>query len=486
MFNQYQWSLYLNSGGIEVCKMFENNITSSYTKSYIKSICKMHKYFCPSDIATISLEEDLNDVSVFLKNNSSLLESKTYTIKTALDYLYNIIDNGENLSVQQIFREFSYSVPFYSTILAIELPELFVPYYFIFNFQVLEDICIEFDILIPEIPNKKDYLNRFYYYGELCASFLEFRKKHNLTQFEFLAFLYDYAPNVTGGKNKYISNNLPKASNAFLIGAPADCDDLKNDKSFCSYWQCNEDTQIGDYAVMYLKNPISSINSVWRCVSKGYIDPLFYYYHYAYIAKPISIDKISKSELEKDDIFKSNSLVCKNMQGVNGWYLKPSEFNHLMDLGNAPKLKLDYSMPLVDVEISKEKDVENKLIKRLLTQLKYKECDYTQQFRIKLGNHNTALIPDFVLLPNSENKTAFAIIEAKITIPNKKALETVKVQAKSYARQLLAKYCIIASQEKVWIYCINDDYSKEIFSATWEDICKPDTFATLNKLIKKR
>ncbi|MGN0527669.1 MAG: type I restriction enzyme HsdR N-terminal domain-containing protein [Eubacterium sp.] len=485
MFNDYQWNLYLKAGGRQVVEMFEKNLTGEFTEEYICYISKFHKFYCPIISITNEINEQLVDIINDLNYGYSLLDEGKYNILSALEFVYNGIKGEDNLKAQKIFEFFSGSIPFYTTFLSIELPDLFTPYYFQFNFNFFEKICKEFEINIPEIPVKKDYEDRFYYYGALCASFTEFRDEHNMTPYEFCAFLYDYAPKVIGGIDSYIIKNIPEPTSAFFIGGTKDDAFLSYNKDVIDCWQCSPDAQPGDIAVMYLKTPISSVDSVWRCVSEGFNDPFAYYYRFVYIAKPYKIKRVSKNKLEKDKILRNIGIIRKNMQGINGVELKPSEYNHLMDLAKAPDLKLKYAQPIADVEISREEDVEKHLIKPLLEKLKYREKNYTQQLHIELGNHNTTLIPDFVLLPDETvgNQKAFAIIEAKKDIPNKKAFQDVKIQARSYARQLLSKYSVIASQEKVYISSCDDDFENYFFVKTWEELENPDTFSQLYKLI---
>jgi len=240
--------------------------------------------------------------------------------------------------------------------------------------------------------------------------------------------------------------------------------------------------------VMYLRSPISAVDSVWRSVSVGFNDPFFYYYRCTYIANPVAIKQISQKQLQKDAVFKNVSIVRKNMQGINGVELKPSEYNHLMDLAKADIPRLTFEIIDGDQEFTTEKDVENKLIKPLLEKLGYSDEDYTQQLRIRVGNRNFKLIPDFVLSPvlSQGHHSAFAIIEAKLHIPNSKSMEDVKIQARSYAVQLKTKYSIIASKDKLWISAAEDDYTKDIFVATWSELKNADTFSLLYKLIGRK
>jgi hypothetical protein len=140
--------------------------------------------------------------------------------------------------------------------------------------------------------------------------------------------------------------------------------------------------------------------------------------------------------------------------------------------------------PIKAHDITK-KAIEDELIKPLLKKLGYEDSEYKQQLYIEIGNHNYALIPDFVLSPVTSNGhySGFAIIEAKRSITTEKQLEEVKVQARSYAKMVGAKYSSIASQEGIWVTSAKDDYSKVIFHASWAELKNEDTFYELNEML---
>ena len=126
------------------------------------------------------------------------------------------------------------------------------------------------------------------------------------------------------------------------------------------------------------------------------------------------------------------------MQGINGVELYPSVYNYLVTKIKADVPLLEYEKTENDEAYTCEKDVENKLIKPLISKLGYTEDEYEQQLYIEIGNHNKALIPDFVLLPDKTHghTSGFGIIEAKRSIPSEKVLKEVFIQARSYARVL--------------------------------------------------
>ena len=181
--------------------------------------------------------------------------------------------------------------------------------------------------------------------------------------------------------------------------------------------------------VMYLRTPVSAVDSVWRSVSDGFNDPLFYYYRCTYISNPVRIKRITQKQLKQDCIFGNLSVVRKNMQGINGVELLPSQYNYLMDLADSDVKRLVYTVTKSGLELTNEKDVEDKLIKPLLNKLDYNNNQFEQQLRIEIGNHNKIIIPDFLILPIKTigHQSAFALIEAKYYIPSTSQFEQVKI-----------------------------------------------------------
>ncbi len=381
-------------------------------------------------------------------------------------------------SPQRIFEWFTNSIAYFSTQLSIELSGVFMPYYFKCNFNIFERVAQEFDIPLPEMPSKKDYKGRFFYYGEICAALYEFREKHNMSPYELCAFLYDFAPKYVGGVDSYIIQEIPEPKSAYFIGGSKDDCFLTDNPEEIACWQCNPDTMAGDMIVMYLRSPVSAIDSIWRSVSVGFNDPFFYYYRCTYISKPCKINHVSQKELGQDPVFRELPIVKKNMQGINGVELYPSVYNHLLDLTKANHPRLAFIENSENLTLIREKDVENQLIKPFLTNLGYNETDYRQQLYIEIGNHNHALIPDFVIHPvvSKGHQSAAYLIEAKYSIATAKLLEEAKTQARGYAKLLDAKYSVIAAKEGIWITSREDDYSKNILSFSWAELQNADNF----------
>ena len=501
MLNRFIWDTYLKAGGQEISNNFEsfinNEITKDRSKDYVDMIHKLWTFYCASPcnlncylkVLQYFFDDVLGDgITCGCAAVIDLPDDAEYSIESVLGCLHNGINYDGSLRENDIFVEFGEAIEYYSTFLFTVFPDAFVPYYFRCNFNVLTAIANEFGIELPPIPLKKDYARRFYYYGEVCAALQNFRIKNNLSPYELLAFLYDFAPKYLGGIDSYIIKDLPEPKSAYCIGGNANDAFNTASPNQITAWQTNPDTRAGDMMVMYRRTPVSAVDSVWRSVSVGFNDPFFYYYRCTYISNCTDVNQISQKQLQKDEIFKDLPIVRKNMQGINGVELLPSQYNHLMDLANADVPRLQYSEIDGDVTFINEKDVENKLVKELLKKLGYSADDYVQQLQIRVGNHNYKLIPDFVILPvvSSGHYSASFLIEAKLSIPTLSLLEETKIQARSYAKQLGAKYSVIASKEKVWITERSDDYSENIFVATWNEMNNSDIFYEIFKILGKK
>lgn len=496
MFNNYVWQLYLSSTNNEVVELFEASLVDPLPEVFVQEICDLHLCYCPSkDInknrIRWNLEElykDMHDEKRgFLYGCYSIFEMPEDTF--SIDEIYAIFIDGlaesGAKSDKETMEEFIHAMVYYTTFLSICFPEFFVPYCFQYNYNILEKIAHEFDILLPPVPVKKDYLGRIKYYLDICKALYEFREANGLSPYELCAFLYDFAPKYIGGTESYIISDLPDPKGIFFIGGDKDDEFLSDNVDIITPWQCNPDVKAGDLVVMYLRTPISSIDSIWRSVSVGFNDPFFFYYRCTYIAKPEKVKRIPLKKLQTDKVFKRLPIVRKNMQGINGVELMPSVYNHILDVSKSELSRLDFGFEERGDDFQREKDVEDKLIKPLLKQLGYTEDEYLQQLYIRVGNHNFALIPDFVIHPvvSFGHQSADFLIEAKLTIPSNKELEVVKGQARGYAKLLSAKFSVLISKEGIWITEDNDDYSTDVLKYTWEEMKSSDVFSQVFKLL---
>ena len=478
MLNKYIWQLYLDAGGEKTVKVFEDNFTKGMKKEYVDMITELHRIYHVSDSILDDERKQLNDLCKYLW--------VSYDSPFLLTDLYDRLINGSRTD-SQAFDELSWSIAYFSTLFSYFCPDIYVPYYFKFNYNVLEMIAEAFGIELPKIPKKVDYKGRFFFYEDICHALHDFRRKNELTPYELYAFLYDFAPKYIGGVDSYIITDLPEPKAAYFIGGSKDDSFLENNEEHITPWQCNPETKAGDMIVMYIRTPISAIDSVWRSCSVGFNDPFFYYYRCTYISNPKSINRIGLNDMKKDDVLGKLPIVRKNMQGVNGVELKPSEYARILKLGKCKAQAIKYTSDISDNTFCTEKDVEEKIIKPLLKQLGYSETDYVQQLYIEIGNHNHALIPDFVLLPKKKQNgfAAFAVIEAKLSVTKEKELSEAKKQARSYAKLLNAKKISVISKEKIWIFGDKDDFEKCVFEHTIHDLTDDDISKIRNELTKR-
>ena len=497
MLNKYVWDLYLQSGGNKTVTFFEKNLNASLSESYPDEIYHLQNYYCITQAILDDTKDQLQDLYAFLKESSTEVEKRFLKDEVSEEDAFEEIDElfrmdydeclEEQGSDKGVFELLTNNLEFLSTDYALSYPGLFVPYYFSSNYNVLTKIAETFDIKLPEIPRKSDYQARAWHYPNICKALYSFRLENHLSYYELCAFLYDFAPHYIGGIDSYIIQDLPAPKSAYFIGGGGKNSDAvaENNPNIIAFWQCNPDTRVGDMIVMYLRTPISSISSVWRSLSVGFIDPFFYYYRCTFIGKPQKVTRIPLQEIKRDAVLGKMPIVTQNMQGINGVELKPSEYNYIVEKSGKDLPKLEYAVPESNGSFVNEKEVEEKLIKPLLSRLGYKQEDYVQQMHVEIGNHNYALIPDFVLHPVNwgGHYSGFAIIEAKRSIKNEKQLNQVKTQARSYAKLLGTRYSVIASMEKIWVTSKKDDYTDNIMEVTWDALADADTFYNLEKLI---
>ena len=132
MLNKYEWELYLKAGGQQVVDMFNRNLSENFTQEYIDNIIQFHSFYCPSKNISQRLESQLNDLIKeckaekgtpfsFLANNDGLVIMFEDFIK-------------QDETPQRVFGTFASDLEYYTTMLSIAEPELFIPYYYRCNY----------------------------------------------------------------------------------------------------------------------------------------------------------------------------------------------------------------------------------------------------------------------------------------------------------------------------------------------------------------
>lgn len=495
----YQWKNYLNAGGQNVVNLFNGFLFDQHSLGMTMEECEiavaekikaLNNRYCPTpsindrcynaimDFSNIIVDGEIPDVF------GGIEPTTVHEAMTLFEAAIRDLSSEQTLSDSDIFDYFSNKIEYFSFYLSILYSDLFVPYFFYGNFNIVTYIATEFGMSLPAIPAKKNYLGRFYYYAELCDIFHAFREENGFSVPELWAFLYDYAPSCVGLTN-YIQESLPSPRSAFLIGSSPKDIYLGEQTTL---WQCNPNTRAGDMILMYMKHPDCKIGSVWRSVSAGFNDPFFWYYRCCYIRKAEKIDGFTLAQLTADKKWGKLPIVRKNMQGVNGVEVPPSLFNYLLNECNTTSIeRIAYAESLTDLSIVNEHDVEIKLVEPLLAKLGWQKSDYITQMNVKLGSGKDRLIPDYVIRPVEipRHESGQIIVEVKKSIKKAEQRDEAIGQARSYARQLKSQLCAVISQEGIWITAHNDDFNEIMFTASFEQLNDVDKFNELNKIIGK-
>ncbi|MBP5364864.1 MAG: type I restriction enzyme HsdR N-terminal domain-containing protein [Bacteroidales bacterium] len=377
--------------------------------------------------------------------------------------------------------------------------DFFKPIFNKLRFDIIRRNCDAIGLRLPPIPRSNDYKEYLMYYYDVCVAFNNFQKKNKLTDAEFCACLYDYAPMYI--KEESLSE-LPKPTNVWITGAaPGDFDILDNlgkgDNSGnpTLVWACNERTKRGDIVIIYCRTPRSCIHSIWRAKNDGIFNPFDYYHCRVNVCEGIRVPPITSKELKADPYFSQVPIVRKNLQGIKGVEFTAEDYSELLrfiaqkggDVSALPKLFEAGNYNFGEVKI--EKDVEEKILIPMLEKLGYSSDDWTRQLSLKAGRNQKA-IPDFVFFAKGERhfENAPFIIEAKYDMAYITDQQNAFTQALSYARMLRSKLMGICDKNRIILYNVNDDGScnrnQPIYENHWETIYSDELEgARLKKLI---
>lgn len=352
-------------------------------------------------------------------------------------------------------------------------PKYFFPYHFYPNFYALKKIFLGFGIYLPPVPKKNDTGERYFYYLELCESVYNYWTDLKLDEKHIPAFLYDFAPNVVDiSFPSIVSLDNPKR--AWFIGGGinhnGDFDYLdKIDSDSRSFWQGNNDTEVGDIIILYCLSPRSHIHSIWRALRNGDVEPFFHFYSTIWMGFPQKTIPISYSEMREDEVLKEFSLVKGSMQGINGRLIPKKYYDRIlfilktkgMDISNLPKLE---NISHTEIKLKNEKDVETKVLEPLLLNLGFSETDWRRQVSLRVGR-SEKVIPDYLIFPQIErhNKSVKSIWvwEAKYSVKSNAQLRVDFEQVVSYARLVCAEGVSLLSIEGLWICQAKYDFKFE-------------------------
>lgn len=359
-------------------------------------------------------------------------------------------------------------------------PEVFVPYAFPGQHDLLLRISATFEIPLPPVAGKKEHLERWLSYGHFSAAYQAFRWTHDLTVPELLAFLNDFAVTyvLTG-----LDPELPEPRNAWLLVGGGDKDGdfgwlEEATGASQTHWQGNLDMRRGDVCVMYVRSPVAAVHSLCRVVEDAYEDPFFHYKHAVQIGDFQRVPRVPFRELAADPVMAQSQHIRRNLQGTSGQVLSRAEYGAILDLlaekgfdrELAPRLPEQAEVDLS--QLGNERDVENLLVKPLLERLGL-GGDWVQQLTVRMGR-GEKVYPDFALgvTGTYPEQRVRALVEVKYRAPGERAWREAFVQAKSYAMRLGARSFLVAAAEGVRLYPrAGEDFSFETGQPyAWDDL----------------
>ncbi len=494
-FNQYVWKLYTHSEtGKNTLERFKNIEGAKADDSYLEIF--LGTGLEGDSEPEVPDEEDIKVIEAVQKfalsfevlsfEDASRLYTKLIEAKllvTAEDEEYEaLVLDAEtialNINLVSLGLHFAHS-------------EFFIPYGFTTAFYILLQIGDTFSLEIPPVPKKGDFAGKAAYYDKINQSFQDFRKAFSMSPSEICAFLYDFALEFA------VDPELPEPSKVWLHSGSADpdFDSLEgSDKSSTHYWGGNLEARRGDIIVMYVVSPYSRIHSIWRAVSKGFIDPFFYFHHTVWIGHPIKTVSISFQEIASHPLLAQNSYVRARLQGPSGKPLNVEEYEAILemmsakgqDLTSLPRIPRTSFIP--SNELVNERDVEIKLVEPLLENLGYTNKDWLRQMPVRMGRGERKY-PDYVFQAKQKRgeESATMVLETKYSISRDKDLREAYFQMRSYALRLQSQKAVLAAREGIWVFISEKgNFSLENHKKLdWLELSNPDVLHKVRQLIGK-
>jgi hypothetical protein len=467
---------------------FKNNnvdvIFDFLSKQYLQPLEKENIVSFIQDVKrdTVGREKDRNFINELKKDRELMIN-----IENAEQFASDIIEDIIKKSTEQFkVRDILTCIESISVFLYYCNEEYFFPYFFNEHFFRLENIFNEFNIPLPPIPSKTKHKERLYYYFDLCQSLYEFRKNIGLSPGELNIFLYYFSKNIIEDIDIKVEN-LPAPTKVYISGATKkDCTDIiaKAGETSKSLWAGNVNTLPGDIIIIYGVAPFSQINSIWRAISKGFIDPFSYWYNLLWVGHPIKIPAITYQELVENKIWGNKSIVKSHMQGVSGVRCTTEEYKEILNILKMKNFKIKLLPQIkgpqlgIKIELNSERDIEINLLEPFLNKLGFTEKDWVRQMSVRMGR-GERVYPDYAINANIKRgeESAEFIWEAKYRITSQKKLLEDFIQAKSYALRLNSIGFGLVSMEGIWLSYKKDSFmSDKIKNYSWEEINNSDIF----------
>ena len=517
--SQIRWTRYKESeSGKESVGLFEKLCSSDCS---MKDKYAIIKRFNPDYFKNLSNKEEKIQIEVLSYFNDFVKqEKKSITNPQSVDdycgiypqITFDLLADGNETSLYDIpqkkYKDILNSNICLSTILYSYYPKFYIPNLFVMQFIYLKRFAEKYEIVLPQIPNRSDYIERWFYYLDLCSVFHEFAVENSIdSPAEFCAFLYDYElPEIREEVYNESSTDMPEYPGQawILVGNYGEGEKTMGH----GFWQANQLTEKGDILLFYEKSPVKALNSVWIALQDGVVDPFFHYYSNTYIGNKISIpaeQAVRFEDFKSSEYFmnrdKKGNFVSKNFQDVSGWRVEYEDYQEIKRLLESKGFDtsvlpcLYEPTKIGDIIINDEKDVSQKLLIPLLEQMGWKKnIDFRGEVEFPAGrtetNYSSDKRPDFCLHIVEKNDD----IEARVVFEVKKHMNTLKkvhenfVQGRSYAKWGNAQVLVLVDLRQILVYeratdnSFNESKPKKF---SWIDMENPDKYAELKNILSK-
>lgn len=487
--NPFVWELYLNSAeGQTAVQYFEGLHDYTKNEGYLLPLHGVNDWLeaqyedtqfpwtlgeMPGDASTL-----IQRVMDYARKHSVDTPEQVHSFLTELVTSSGLQLSDEPDDVMNLDTAFA-DMSMVTLALHLAHPEVFVPYSFSGRYYVFLRIAAQFGIPLPPVPAKKEHLERWLYYAHYCSALQEFRRNHEMTVPQLLAFLNNFAAYYVLSME---SSELPEPRNAWLLigGGEQDGDygDLENTEEEAKFnWQGSLDMRRGDVGVMYIRSPVKAVHSLCRVVEDAYEDPFFHYKQAVQLGQFQKVPRIPFRELAAAPVMAQSQHIKRNLQGMSGQMLSRSEYLDILDLlkakgfdlAQAPQLPEESAVNLT--ELANERDVERLLLEPLLKRMGV--TDWVRQLPVRMGR-GERVYPDYAIGVTGQfpEQRVRALVEVKYRAPGERAWRDAFLQAKSYALRLGARTLLLAAAEGVRVYRrAQDDFT---FSSgkeyRWDDL----------------
>ncbi|MCP9234863.1 hypothetical protein [Lewinella sp. JB7] len=404
---------------------------------------------------------------------------------------------GDSYTVS--INDFDYSFDFrlVTTLLYCQYPDRYIPYIFINKIDLLYRILDYLNLDSPPLPKRRDWEERWSYYGKICGVLHDYRREIGLKSEEFMAFILDFVPR--SADNTHVNSSLPDPANVWIVGGNKNGGDFKfldqAQSGTVSFWQGNKRARKGDIVVMYCLSPRSYIHSIWRTITDGYIDPFFHWYSQVHITFISRVPRITVADLRTDAHFATHPLVRKNLQGLNGYRLSGHDYRALLRMLRAKDenfrtdaLPQPWSPTFeLNRDLTSEREVEVKIVEPFIRSMGFGPVDWGRQYTLKMGR-GASKYPDYVFYDHSSNEADRMrfLIETKLEIRHFKDYAEAFDQARSYGLRLNCKLIAIADKNCI---CLHQRRNGSFFKDDsekfyWNQLGNPDTFQQIKRRLE--